>query len=274
MTQSRSQPPHSQVRRQTEQPMGFPCKAGQVEIWDHREEPEPWSLAHPSLHHTWGWLWKWEVTVVAGWRLTPKPGNTQGSSSPLVPPSSLRLLDIPPPVTAMAHTASRMSRTSDPTEVGIWSEQSPSLLLTTLDPKGVGWGGEEGTRGSAELPVNQTFSDPEIVQNGSTFFLQTECFSKCPCELWEIQSPCVPRTNNDQKRHFLKFPKTTLSFFSWVKVTNACNSLTSQSADQQKVLCLGRTRPTCAFQTLWPTLLGSEEEVGGGQRRDKQSRSI
>lgn len=56
---------------------------------------------------------------------------------------------------------------------------------------------------------------------------------------------------------------TTKDIFLSVQVTSACNSLVSQSADEQKRSCLGTTRPTCTFQGLLQTLQCSEEDRGG-----------
>lgn len=52
-------------------------------------------------------------------------------------------------------------------------------------------------------------------------------------------------------------------------MTNACESLMLQSADQQKVSCLGITRPTCAFQGLSQILQAQGKTGGRGRGTDR-----
>lgn len=67
--------------------------------------------------------------------------------------------------------------------------------------------------------------------------------------------------NNNTKDIFLSFQRPVFLFES--KLTNACNSLMLQSADEQKLSCLEMTRPTCTFQGLLQILQYSEEDRGG-----------
>ena len=60
-------------------------------------------------------------------------------------------------------------------------------------------------------------------------------------------------------------------------MTNACKSLMLQSADQQKVSCLGMKGPTCAFQGLSQIQQCWGEWGGGGrwgEQCDKKARIL
>lgn len=107
-----------------------------------------------------------------------------------------------------------------------------------------------------------------ILQSESIFFfLQTEYFSKSLFKLKRLNlTGCQELTTT--KRHFLKFPKTTVFLLEskWVMPVSLTNL---QSADQQKVSCLGMTRSTCAFQGRLQILQYSEEDRVGGKQCDK-----